>query len=282
MKIFQNTPLDLFLILYVVIAFMAPFVMAVAVPVSMWLVFLPFHAIFLIILMNTSLHHHMHTPIFVSAKLNRAYEIFTSAVLGIPFNGWKFFHTIHHKHNNDFKVNGKTKDPLSFYRWGHHGARENFWSYCINGLWRDLNGTTVNDPCNNCSTKVDIKTKHLLKTEQVAFYVFLMSIFIFNFAYGLVYVLVYLLSLVLNNANSYGEHFGPVEQSNFRANSVGSYGKLYNLLCFNSGYHQEHHVRPGAHWSDLPKITKTLPDKRHTINKMYIFNAPWLRDLINK
>lgn len=282
MKIFRNTPLDSLLILYVAIAFVLPFAIAFFASTLLWFLLIPFQAIFLVIVMNTSLHHHMHAPIFVNPKMNRAYEIFTSATLGIPFNGWKYFHMIHHRYNNDFKINGQTKDPLSFYRYGENGERENFWSYCIKGLWRDLSGQTLKDPHDNCSTKVDIKNGDLLKTEQYVFYAFIASIFVVNIAYGFVYLLVYTLSLILNNANSYGEHFGPVEQQNFRANSVGSYGKLYNVLCFNSGYHQEHHVRPGAHWTELPKITKTLPTKRHTINKMYMFNAPWFKDLINK
>jgi hypothetical protein len=33
--------------------------------------------------------------------------------------------------------------------------------------------------------------------------------------------------------------------------TTSHYGKLYNLLFFNDGYHVEHHARPGAHWADL-------------------------------
>ena len=42
-------------------------------------------------------------------------------------------------------------------------------------------------------------------------------------------------------------------------NSVSAYGKLYNFVWFNNGYHQEHHFRPGTHWMDLPKVRKELP-----------------------
>jgi hypothetical protein len=33
---------------------------------------------------------------------------------------------------------------------------------------------------------------------------------------------------------------------------ISYYGRAYNLLWFNDGYHAEHHRHPGAHWSFLP------------------------------
>jgi hypothetical protein len=34
---------------------------------------------------------------------------------------------------------------------------------------------------------------------------------------------------------------------------ISHYGRLYNLLCFNDGFHAEHHAHPGIHWTQLPK-----------------------------
>ena len=34
--------------------------------------------------------------------------------------------------------------------------------------------------------------------------------------------------------------------------TTSHYGRVYNALFFNDGYHVEHHARPGALWTDLP------------------------------
>jgi hypothetical protein len=35
--------------------------------------------------------------------------------------------------------------------------------------------------------------------------------------------------------------------------TTSHYGRIYNFLFFNDGYHVEHHARPGVHWTDLPR-----------------------------
>jgi hypothetical protein len=37
--------------------------------------------------------------------------------------------------------------------------------------------------------------------------------------------------------------------------TTSHYGRLYNLLFFNDGYHVEHHSRPSEFWRNLPKRT---------------------------
>jgi hypothetical protein len=41
--------------------------------------------------------------------------------------------------------------------------------------------------------------------------------------------------------------------------TTSHYGRLYNLLFFNDGYHVEHHRRPAMPWSALPSLTGAAP-----------------------
>jgi hypothetical protein len=36
--------------------------------------------------------------------------------------------------------------------------------------------------------------------------------------------------------------------------TTSHYGRIYNWLFFNDGYHAEHHLRPAAHWADLDRV----------------------------
>ena len=38
--------------------------------------------------------------------------------------------------------------------------------------------------------------------------------------------------------------------------TTSHYGRLYNLLFFNDGYHAEHHAKPGLHWTRLPESSQ--------------------------
>jgi hypothetical protein len=59
-----------------------------------------------------------------------------------------------------------------------------------------------------------------------------------------VYVPGYIAGLILCAVHGYYEH---------ARGGTSHYGALYNLLCFNDGYHAEHHAHPGVHWTRLPQ-----------------------------
>jgi fatty acid desaturase len=60
--------------------------------------------------------------------------------------------------------------------------------------------------------------------------------------------------LLLCGAHGYYEH---------AHGTTSHYGRLYNLLLFNDGYHVEHHAHPSAHWTRLP----TYHDPRARVSR---------------
>ena len=71
--------------------------------------------------------------------------------------------------------------------------------------------------------------------------------------------------------------------------TASHYGRLYNALFFNDGYHVEHHARPGCHWtrlpehrsaragSPLPPVLRWLEHFSLTGLERLVLRSPWLR-----
>ena len=66
-----------------------------------------------------------------------------------------------------------------------------------------------------------------------------------------VYVPGWMLGLGLCAAQGHYEHAGGV---------TSHYGRFYNVICCNDGYHAEHHAYPGVPWRQLP--ARTAPGTR--------------------
>jgi hypothetical protein len=61
--------------------------------------------------------------------------------------------------------------------------------------------------------------------------------------FAMVYLPAYCMGLMLCHLQGHYEHARGV---------TSHYGAIYNLLCFNDGYHVEHHANPGIPWFRLP------------------------------
>lgn len=73
----------------------------------------------------------------------------------------------------------------------------------------------------------------------------------------------------------YCEHWGIMDASSSLTDAVSSYGPV-NLLIFNAGYHQEHHARPGLHWTKLPAArADMLPDEQRRVVPVHYFTSPF-------
>lgn len=77
------------------------------------------------------------------------------------------------------------------------------------------------------------------------------------------YLPAFFTALAMVNVQNYYRHFG-ANPSERAADSVSHYGRLYNLLTFNDGYHQEHHLSPSTHWSKLPAVKQRNRERLDT------------------
>jgi hypothetical protein len=58
--------------------------------------------------------------------------------------------------------------------------------------------------------------------------------------------------------------------------TISHHGGLYNFLFLNDGYHMEHHVHPGAHWTELPRHAATATRLSRWPAVLRWLETPWL------
>jgi fatty acid desaturase len=215
-------------------------------------------------------HSFIHSPFFRSRRLNRAFSVFNSLLLGSPQTLYRFHHLHHHKYNNDAPdpETGTTQDLSSTWRFSRRpGREEGFLSYALLGYFRFDIGVFLREA----------KKRRLLGLvigETAAWLAMLVLVGMVN-PLGLAFF--YLPVWYLGNAAAQGqtflEHYGATP-GNRKTDSVSSYGVLYNLIWFNHGYHQEHHYRPQVHWSRIKEVKDLLPpeSERRVVRGAHWFN----------
>jgi fatty acid desaturase len=171
-----------------------------------------------------------------------------------------------------------SKDNISVLANGTNGQAENVWKFCLGWIVKTnflYMAVTAKIKCIPL-----IKHKHWQR-EVITMAIFILLLLLLNFEYGLWWFFVVCpVMQFLNAAWHYGEHWGAHDRrGDTTQDSVGIYNWWYNTFCFNSGLHQEHHHKPGIHWTKLPSVTPLLHSNRVIVNGMHIFNVPWREDL---
>jgi fatty acid desaturase len=290
MPIFRYSRKDTYLVLYTVAMLALPYYMAVYTEPSMWWLAIGLVQSYLLAnLQNTSLHHQTHWPAFNNNQVNSYYEILISTAAGVSHQIWKISHLLHHKYVNDpLDSEGKTKDPASVFARGKNNEPANFWVFITkHGIGAFLQLFYIDKiKITGPNTQLFEKYQKQCLREQLAIKLFFISILLINFYYGLFLLFVYLLSHIENFAVSYGEHYGVLDRrGDTTQDSVGCYNWFVNLIGFGAGYHQEHHHRPGVHWTRYHEVTHLLNPNRRIINLPHVLNNPFwlhLKQLIKK
>ncbi len=215
-------------------------------------------------------HNHIHNPFFRHEGLNRLFAVLNSLSLGMPQTLYRVHHLNHHRYNNDLKdpLSGLTGDLSSLYRFSlREGQPENIWCYSLLGPLRT-----------DFALLYRIARRRRLdgqvRLESAALVAFYAGLAWLDWRFALFYFLPVLYAgQVLALAENYLEHYG-ADPRDRRTDSVSCYGRLYNLLWFNNGYHQEHHFRPGVHWRLVPRLRPAMlpEDRRRVVRGAHVFN----------
>jgi len=213
-------------------------------------------------------HYFIHRPFFKPPVLNSLFGILNSIAFGFPQTLYRAEHLNHHQFGCDYKdpVTGLTRDESSIYRHGPGGRRpEPAWAYTLVGPFREnLTGMYRRTPK---------RLRRQLALEALAVVALLGAA-----AWIHIGAFLFLLALLWSGSaashyQSWLEHAHATPGSRL-TDSVSSYGRVYNWLWFNNGYHQEHHFCPTAHWTELPALrAQMLPeDRRRVVRHAHLWN----------
>jgi fatty acid desaturase len=225
-------------------------------------------------------HLFTHNPWFLSRLLNRLASMLNSINIGQSVQAYELMHVRnHHRYNNDRKgPAGKTNDLSSTFQDGAGGEHATLFRYAVMGalstfvrlpgatlavwrLWRlgpheqGLLKLAARNPGKRREELWQVQMDRMANFAAICFF------WALSWRWTLFcYLPAFYLALVLVNVQNYFEHYGALPGDRF-ADSVSHYGRLYNLLTFNDGYHQEHHLRPHAHWSRMPEVRRLHQDQ---------------------
>ncbi|AHH98881.1 fatty acid desaturase family protein [Kutzneria albida] len=220
-------------------------------------------------------HLFTHVPWFVSARLNAAVSALNSANIGQSVQAYELMHVRnHHRYNNDAPGDtGTTRDLSSTYRDGENGEHAPLLRYAVGGALQSLRDRGRELLLLVGLGKADTGERVLIslawrreprrsrelrqiRIDRVVRWLSLAALTAICWQWTLFcYLPAYFLALAMVNVQNYYRHYG-ADPDNRAADSVSYYGRLYNRLAFNDGYHQEHHLNPGAHWSQLPAVRR--------------------------
>lgn len=193
-------------------------------------------------------HNFLHTPFFRRKWLNRAFPVLNSANLFLPQVLYKYHHLTHHQYANDPIRNGTTLDPSSTFRYGKDGQQEGFVSYSALGLFRDGTSQAYRE-----AIKHGQRSQFWMELAAVVVTAGLWIAIDWRW-FLLAFVPTFYAGWFLALLENYYEHHRATNPDSRLADSVSYYGRWYNLMMFNEGYHQEHHLKPHLHWTRRPQV----------------------------
>ncbi|MEI6558714.1 MAG: fatty acid desaturase [Rhodospirillaceae bacterium] len=202
-------------------------------------------------------HNLIHNPFFASGALNRVFSVMLSLTLSYPQVVIRYVHLRHHIGNMDRPNDqGETRDLLSIYRHGRSGGPESLWTYCPLIVLRT-------DPVRlrPAIAAWNSGEGRWATAELALIGLSLLAALAWDWRVVPALLPFWLLGHILSALTNYYEHLG-ADPSRPIAWGVSSYGRLYNWLWLNNGYHAEHHFRTKAHWRTMKALHQQIAEKQ--------------------
>jgi len=191
------------------------------------------------------LHDHMHVPIARPRALSWLVSRTLGLACGFAYRGYHIHHFNHHRYNDGEGDWGRRRVGEGGLRYLVRSTLTPwFWPYGLLGqVWK----VASQKKGQRAELVLDFV---LLQGALVALALWRPGLALSYFGM----VLVGQLSIYLLNLAAHHE----TDATRKDSLAVTSTSRLYNLLCFNAGHHQAHHLRPQVPWQELPALTVRL------------------------
>ncbi len=211
-------------------------------------------------------HNHHHVNIFTRPWANRLIETVMHLQTGTSPFSWTIHHNIGHHHD----YLDQSRDPA---RWQEPDGRT------MSRLKYDVYNAVMIYPeiwkIGSRHPALFSRFKRWFIISNLALLTFVM---INPINALIIFIIPMIIMLVVLLDNTYQQHSGLCTSSHLLASRNVEH-PLYNLTSWNLGYHTAHHMYPGMHWTELPRLhaalrsripdalvsKKIIPDLNHEI-----------------
>jgi fatty acid desaturase len=222
---------------------------------SLWLLFtLPVYSALLIFLF-APLHETIHYTVFKTRWLNNLVAAPIGFLLLIPFQSFRVFHYVHHRHTQDPELDPELLDmkPLirSHYGWYLSGLPT--WWQALQSLWQHAT-VGVSESYIEARHHQMVITEARIHLAGYALLLLLSLMFSSTFLWWY-WILPALLGQPLLRLYLLAEHSGCDFSANMLENSRTTYTAPWlNFLAWNMPYHAEHHYLASVPFHALPAL----------------------------
>jgi fatty acid desaturase len=207
---------------------------------------------------NYLLHLHIHRPFSRNRVLNMVFDLSMGAVTGMTASNWRIQHLYGHHRGIDMPYRGERSGHLQDYSmmraisYSAISLVETFYAPIVESFNKGI--------LQNVKSPISYRWAFV---EQMLLIAFISGLAAWQPRLVLIYLLPwYAVTQFVTRYVDYLNHYGCDEGSAnpyVRANNSLSW--WFNFTTHNFGYHTAHHLRPGAHWTELPELHKKIADK---------------------